>query len=260
MADPIYVLIFLGLALALVVATTIPAPSRPVENEVLINATLLSAAVAITTLMGAFALAGLHVESVICGTIAWLTAMPCLWLARAPRPAEGWGGGEDDDYDDPLPGLDPTGAVGTGFAPAAPPAIATTPLPAPAPAGAWAMQPAAEVESQPFAAQPRLVEDAVDADPAWQAPVEPAWSAPAEPAWQTPAEPLDEPVAAASCDEPVGAMHRRALAPPARIRGDHRSIAHVNGVGAHDTGRRRRASLRLRLLECYRSWRRVTHP
>ena len=114
------------------------------------------------------------------------------------------------------------------------------------------MQPAAEAQPQPqpFASYPQPAADVVDVEPDWQAPVEPAW--------QTPVEPACEPLAAASCEAPVGAAHRRAPAPP-RIRGDHRSIAHVHGAAAHDTGRRRRASLRLRLLERCRDWLSVTH-
>lgn len=216
MSDPTYVMIFIGLGLALLAATTLPAPARPVRHEVSINMTLLATAVAATALMGALALSHLHVESVICGAIAWLIVMPCLWLARAPQPAEGWGGGDDED---PLPWLDPTGPVGAGVAPAGPPAsaVAIAPVPAPAPAGAWAMQPAAAPQPQPFAAQPELVDDAVVAEPAW------------------------------------GAAHRCLPAPAPRERADHRSIAHVHG-DVHDTGRRRRASLRRRLLQRCNSW------
>ena len=121
------------------------------------------------------------------------------------------------------------------------------------------MQPAAEAEPQPFASQPQLVEDAVPVEPAWHVPVEPAWHEPVEPAWQEPVEPVVEPVASAAREDALATAHRPELAPLPRVRGDHRSIAHVHGVDAHDTGRRRRASLRLRLLERYRTWRGVTH-
>jgi hypothetical protein len=66
-------------------------------------------------------------------------------------------------------------------------------------------------------------------------PVAAAWTAP-EPA----------PVAAATALAEHGPAHRRRLQRPRRVRADHRSIVHLTGAGEH-TGRRRRASLRLRL-------------
>jgi len=43
------------------------------------------------------ALAHLPVHSAASEALAWLTVMPCLWMARAPLPAEGY---EDEDEDD----------------------------------------------------------------------------------------------------------------------------------------------------------------
>lgn len=58
------------------------------------------------------------------------------------------------------------------------------------------------------------------------------------------------PACAAGDPEPA---HRRRLAPPPRrVRGDHRSIVHIQAAGPHATGRRRRASLRRRFLRTCR--------
>jgi hypothetical protein len=46
---------------------------------------------------GVLALAHLPVHSAACGALAWLTAMPCVWMARAPLPAQGY---EDEDEGD----------------------------------------------------------------------------------------------------------------------------------------------------------------
>jgi hypothetical protein len=37
------------------------------------------------------ALAHLPVHSAACGALAWFTVVPCVWMARAPLKAEGYG-------------------------------------------------------------------------------------------------------------------------------------------------------------------------
>jgi hypothetical protein len=211
-ADLVYAL-FLFLTLALLLALLAPPPERQPVAEGGIHVTLLCAGCVATILTGSLALADLAAPAAVCGVAAWLLVMPCVWLARAPRLDEGWE--EEEDEDDgggsPLP-----------FGPSAPPAPDDRPgglRPVGLASGAarWA----------PAAPRSAVLVPAATAAPAACAPQPPAEHAVAEPA------------------------PRRLRRPPRPLRGDHRSIVHVRGGGAH-AGRRRRASLRRRVLRTCR--------
>lgn len=97
----LYAIVFSGLVLVLVAALLIPAPARPPANEAGAHLALLGLGSAAAIVTGVLALADRPVPSAICGAGAWLLAMPCVWMARAPRPADGsWHAQEDDDDDD----------------------------------------------------------------------------------------------------------------------------------------------------------------
>jgi hypothetical protein len=161
-ADPdlVYTGVFTGLALALVIAVALPAPPQPVHNEAGAQMTLLGLGCAAVTVTGILALLGHPAASALFGAIAWLVVMPCLWMARAPRPADG---GLDDDDDgggspwprvpsappappDGLPGMPglPPAAVGSS-----PPAWAPAPAPSPVPVTAAAQLPAVAAATPP---------------------------------------------------------------------------------------------------------------
>ncbi len=93
MLDPVYAIVLTSLALALLAVMLLPAPSRPPAAEAGIQLALLSLGCLTVIVMGAFALTHHHEESTICGAIAWLLVMPCVWLSRAPRPVRRMGGG-----------------------------------------------------------------------------------------------------------------------------------------------------------------------
>lgn len=243
-----YALIFSGLAVALLVAMLAPAPARPHDSEPDVPTGLLTVACLATLLMGSLALSDHHLAAVICGAVAWLVVVPCLWLARAP---DGWDDEDEDDDggsprpaspftppapDDRPPGLDPAGRAGAQGAWVATPAAAFTPATAEAPLPAWAMRqdnPAWAVAAEPqfVAATGDLYADLPLSDPTW------------EPA---PASGPDCPEA----DVPPGRRIRRAVL---RVRGEHRSVAHLR-AGAHPRHRPRRAGLPHRVLRACRRW------
>ncbi len=140
MLDPVYAIVLTSLALALLAVMLLPAPSRPPAAEAGIQLGLLSLGCLTVIVMGTFALTDHHEESTICGAIAWLLVMPCVWLSRAPRPDGEWEEDEDDGGggspspqwpsdppapDDRLPGLQPPMT--------APPRTVLPPVPAAAP-------------------------------------------------------------------------------------------------------------------------------
>jgi hypothetical protein len=226
-ADLVYV-VFLFLTLALLVALLAPPPARTPVSEAGIHVTLLCAGCVATILTGSLALADLAAPAAVCGVAAWLLVMPCVWLARAPRLDESSGEEEDEDDgggsprplwpsappapDDRPDGLRPTGSVSTGA------------RWAPAPARAPALVPTATAT---------------------------AAAAPVACSAQPPAEPAV--AAAAPATEPAGEPAQRRLRRPARpVRGDHRSIVHVQRAGGTHEGRRRRANLRRRFLRTCR--------
>jgi hypothetical protein len=84
----------------LLVALVIPAPERPPRHEAGLHLALLFVGAGLAILAGVLALAHLPVHSAACGALAWLPVMPCLWMARAPLPAQGPGYSEDEDEDD----------------------------------------------------------------------------------------------------------------------------------------------------------------
>ena len=145
MTDPVYAVLFLAMATSLVVAVVMPAPTRVSGKEHGLQLMLIGGGAAAALTMGVFALLDLSSASMICAAVACLCVAPCAWLARAPRPADGWLQDEEDDDgggsppphrptdppapDDGLPGARPATAftaAGAGWVPAQPaPALAT---------------------------------------------------------------------------------------------------------------------------------------
>jgi hypothetical protein len=222
-ADLVYV-VFLFLTLALLVALLAPPPARTPVSEGSIHVTLLCAGCLATILTGSLALADLAAPAAVCGVAAWLLVMPCVWLARAPRLDES--SGEEEDEDDgggsprplwpttpPAPDDRPGGLRPTGSG-------STGARWAPAPARAPALVPAATATAAPVACS---------------------------------AQPPAEPAVAVATPAPAGEPAQRRLRRPARpVRGDHRSIVHVQHAGGTHEGRRRRANLRRRFLRTCR--------
>ncbi len=134
-------LVFGGLFVALlatIAAMTVPAPRQPVEGEAGVNLTLLGVGSLATVLTGLLALGDMPVHSAVCGAIACLVVIPCLWLARAPLPPEAADGWEEDD--------DGGGGTPGPVWPSAPPAPGDDNLPGLAP-------PALPVAARPAFAQ-----------------------------------------------------------------------------------------------------------
>lgn len=230
-----YALIFVGLALALLVATLIPAPQHPVEEDAGVGLALLSAGCVAALAMGVLALLGLPVATAVVGAVAWLLVMPCIWLARGPQPLDdGWyEEDEDDDGGSPSP-----------HAPSAPPAsddrLPGLQLPVAAPAHpAWtpAPQPAPVVAT---AARTQRLLAAREAERLLAAQdVERLLAAAAQsPLPDVPAPPAPAPVARAPLHTPQWPR----LAAPPRMRADHPSVAHMFAVVAHARTRRRAAA------------------
>jgi hypothetical protein len=221
MAANVSLLIFSGLAITLLGALALPAPAFRVNGETAILVALLVAASIATVLTGAVALIDMPAASAACGVIAWLLVVQCVWLARTPEAQEEWDAEEEEDDGgggSPGPSTPPeTPSPGDGLP------VLQQPGGAPA-LPAWAPAPA---HSFPLAAAPSTAQ--VTAAPC-----------------------------AAAAKPPETAHRRRLQRAPRRVRGDHRSIVHVraHGAGAHGA-RRRRASLRLRLL---RGCRRLLWP
>ncbi|HUR84831.1 MAG TPA: hypothetical protein VMY78_05760 [Solirubrobacteraceae bacterium] len=211
----VYVLVFGGFFVALlatVAAVTVPAPRRPVDAEAGVNLTLLGVGSLATIATGLLALGDLPVHSAVCGAIACLVVIPCLWLARAPLPPEGDGGWEADDDDG--------GGTPGPVWPSAPPAPDDGGLPSLAPPAMPVARPAlAHTHSFTLPAAPSVAHAT------------------------TPA----------TCQAEPAPARRRLQAPPRLVRGDHRFVEHKRAAQPH-TGRRRRASLGLRMLRRCRGW------
>lgn len=240
MADPGYALIFVGLALALLVASLIPAPRHPAEEDAGVGLALLSAGCVAALVMGLLAILGLPVATAAVGAVAWLLVMPCIWLARAPQPYDdGWyeqdeegddGGGPAPPHaappapDDRLPGLQPHVA--------APGRAARAPAPQPAPVLATAARTQhllAEREAERLLAAQEVQRALAAAAPT------PLPHVPAPPA---PAPVAPEPVA----DAPLHTPQWPAVAPPQRVRADDGSVPHILATFAHARTRRQAAT------------------
>jgi len=245
MLDPVYAIVLTSLGLALLAVMVIPAPSRPPAAEAGIQLALLSAGCLTVIVMGAFALTDHHEESTICGAIAWLIVMPCVWLSRAPRPDGEWEEDEDDGGggspspqwpsdppvpDDRLPGLQPP------MMPHARTVLAPVPVAAPpVPVVATAVKvqrllAAQEAERVRAANEVRWLLAAAAAPPPAQAAAAPVADPP----------PVGEPRPI-----PLHAMQPR-LHPAPRARAEHGSIVHVTAAEAHARTPRRSATARRR--------------
>lgn len=245
MLDPVYVVVLTSLAVALLAVMLIPAPSRPPAAEAGIQLALLSLGCLTVIVMGAFALTDHHQESTICGAIAWLLVMPCVWLSRAPRPDGEWDEDEDDDGggsplpqwpsdpsapDDRLPGLQP---------PMMPPAR-TVLAPAPAAAPGVPIVATAMKVQRLLAAQEAERVRAINevrsllAARAALPPAQPAAAPPADPPSVSDPRPI-----------PVHAVQPR-LHPTPRPRAEHGSIVHVPAAETHGRTPRRRPAARRR--------------
>lgn len=238
MLDPVYAIVLTALGLALLTVMVIPAPSRPPAAEAGIQLALLSAGCITVIVMGAFALTDHHEQSTICGAIAWLLVMPCVWLSRAPRPYEEWEEDEDDGGggspspqwpsdppapDDRLPGLQPPLT--------APARAALAPVPAAAPrvpVVATAVKVQRLLAAQ--AAERVRAADEVRALLAAQAAAPPA---------------ADPPPAGEPRPVPLHAMQPR-VHPAPRARAEHGSIEHVTAAEPHGRAPRRSATARRR--------------
>jgi hypothetical protein len=260
----VYALIFTGLALALLVATLIPAPRHPTEEQAGLGLALLTTGCAAALAMGVVALLALPVASAVLGAIAWLLVMPCVWLARAPHPLDEWGDEEQDDDggspspdlpsappapDDRLPGQHPSAApaarVAWTPAPQATPVIAPAARWTPAPQAMPVLATAARVrcllaeqENERLLAAQRVARILATAPPA-----PPPVAAPAPPPVAAP--PADETPAIAAALPAAGLpLHRPAqprLRPAPRVRSEHGSIADALAAVAHARTRRRTA-------------------
>lgn len=229
MVDPLYALIFVGPAVALLVATLMPAPESPAEDDAEVGLALLAAGCVAALVMGVLALLGLPVATAAVGAVAWLLVMPCIWLARAPQPLgdDPYDEGDDDGNgsppprtpctppapDDRLPGRQPATA-----APARP-AWTSAPQPAPVLATAARTQRllvAREAERMRAAQEVERLLAAAAGIPLPQASPAPA--------------PLHD-----------HALPRLAPFPPPRPRADDRAAVHAVAAAAHPRTRRRRA-------------------
>jgi hypothetical protein len=225
MGANISVLVFSGLVVTLFAAMVLPAPARPSGEGVVLFALLVAAGLA-TVLTGAVALLDLPTQSAVCGVIAWLLVVQCIWLARSAGAQEEWDEEEEDD--------DGGGSQGPS----------------------WPSGPPAPDDGLPWLHAPADVLAHAAPAPAYPLPA-PAHSFPLVAAAPATAEAAVPAASAEPRAEVQEAVHQRRLRrPPRRLRGEHRSIAHVRGVCDH-AGRRRRASLRQRFL---RSCRRLLWP
>ena len=234
--DPVFALVTVALLLTLLVATLMPAPRHPAEDDAGLGFALIASGGAAALAMGIVALLGYPIASAVLGAVAWLLVMPCIWLARAPQQQQGgWYDEEDDGDDGGSPSPDAPSAPPVpgdrlpGLQPAATqPALATwTPAPQAAPVigvAARVQQLLAEQETERLLAA-QEVERILAA-----APVVPA-AAPAA------GEPVLEPAIA-----PLHKPDAPRLRPAPRVRADHPSIAHVLAAVAHARTRRRAAA------------------
>jgi len=236
--DPVFALIAVVLLLTLLVATLMPAPRHPAEDDAGLGFALIASAGAAALAMGIIALLGYPIASAVLGAVAWLLVTPCIWLARAPQQQGGWYDDEDDGDDGGSPSPDAPSAPPVpgdrlpGLQPAATqPALSTwTPAPQAAPVmgvAARVQQLLAEQETERLLAT-HEVERILAAAPVVPAPA-PAIPAAGEPVLEPAIAPLHKP------DAPR-------LRPAPRVRADHPSIAHVLAAVAHARTRRRAAA------------------
>jgi hypothetical protein len=221
----ISVMVFSGLVVTLFAAMVLPAPARRSGEGAVLVALLVAAGLA-TILTGAVALLDLPTQSAVCGVIAWLLVVQCIWLARSAATQEEWEEEEEDD--------DGGGSQGPS----------------------WPSGPPAPDDGLPWLHAPEDVPVHAAPAPAYPLPA-PAHSFPlvaAAPATAEAAVPAASAEPRADIQETV--HERRLRRPPRRLRGEHRSIVHVRGA-CEPAGRRRRASLRRRFL---RSCRRLLWP
>jgi len=275
--DQDYATIAALLCSVLLIALIIPAPTRAPRHEVGMQLTLLGLGAALAILAGVYALAQLPVHSAGSGALAWLIVMPCLWLARGPRPAEGYGyedEEEDDDGGEPeprRPGAPPfpggsrperarAGLAGAGMAWARPTGRPLTQ--AHLPQHAIASHPAvasAVVEASAGAAGSAGAAASAVAAASIPAAASAVVQASAPPAPESPIPTSDPAPASISASAEPAAAARRLKPRPRPARADHRSIVHVRAAAPH-SGRRRRASLRRRVLNRCRTWLWVAPP
>lgn len=236
MTVSVYVLVAAGLALALLAAALLPPPARPAEEDAGIGLGLLAAGCVTALVMGVLALLGLPVATACLGAVAWLLVMPCVWLARAPRPLEeGWDPQIEDDDDDGGDSPSPRGpdapAAGDeeqagAQAPApAPGRVGWTPAPQPVPV----MATAAKVRLMLAAEQAQRQLAMQEVDRRIVVPVQ-------LPPREVPAAPAAQPAA------PLHAPEWPRLQPAPRVRDDHGCVAHASAVDAQP--RRRWAARR----------------
>lgn len=234
MVDPLYALIFVGLAVALLVATLMPAPEQATEDDADVGLALLAAGCVAALVMGVLAILGLPVATAAVGAVAWLLVMPCIWLARAPQPLDDGPYEEDeDDGGSPPPHAPPAPPVPDDRLPGLQPPLATpargawTPGPQPAPV----LPTAARTQRLLAAQEAERLRAALE--------VERLLAAAAQlPLPEIPAAPAPPPATPAPLHTPEWPR----LAPPPRVRADHRSIAHAFAAVAHAHTRRRTAA------------------
>lgn len=246
MPDQDYVVLLALLCAVLLITAVIPAPARAPRHEVGANLTLLGVGAALAILAGVLALAQLPVHSAFCGSLAWLTVMPCLWMARGPWPAEGYDADEDED--------DGGGEPWSRWPGAPPSPDGRRPQLAPASLADVRVASARPVVRPSTAAH--LQQPAVASHRLPPSPAPPAAAPPAPSAALAPGEAAAPPAAVESA---VPSRRRRLSPRPRGERGDHRSIVHKRAAQPH-TGRRRRASLRRRVLRRCRMWLWVPPP
>ena len=253
MLDPVYAIVLASLALALLAVMLLPAPSRPPAAEAGIQLALLSLGCLTVIVMGAFALTDHHEESTICGAIAWLLVLPCVWLSRAPRPDGEWDEDEDDDGgspspqwpsdppapDDRLPGLQPPMT--------APARTVLPPVPAAAP-------PVPVVATAVKVQRLLAAQEAARVRAANEVRLLLAARAALRPAQAAAAPTADPPPVGEPRPIPVHAVRPR-LRPAPRARVEQGSIVHVPAAESHDSAPRRRAPRRRATAR--RGWRPV---
>jgi hypothetical protein len=240
-SDQDYAVLAALLFTILLIAVIIPAPTRAPWHEAGMQTTLLGAGAAMAILGGVLALAHLPLHSAVCGALAWLVVMPCVWMVRGPAPAEGHGYGEGEDEDDdggePWPRWPGTPLAPEGRRPELAPAGLAGVRSAFAPPAARPLT-ATHMPQHAIASAPPAAPDATSTVPTS--------------ATQPPGAPC--PV------EPTAPTHQRRLKPrPRGQRADHHSIVHKRAAEPH-IGRRRRATLRRRFLRRCRMWLWVESP
>jgi hypothetical protein len=247
MTGSVYAVLLLAVATSLLVAMVLPAPTRAAGNEHGLQLALIGGGATAAIAMGVLALLDLSSASTISAVVACLFVAPCAWLARAPRPADGWLEDEEDDDDsgspgphhpagppvpdDDLPGVRPActyTAPAAPWAPAQPaPAAATATLAAPAPPA-----PVAPVSATAARVQRLIADQAAERSRA-----------------ESEAQRLLAAAALVQLAEAEPAPESAARKPsgrprPVRPRADHPSVAHVMAANAHGSLRHRAPATR----------------